>query len=321
VFIASWIILKLFREIGLSMLNRLAKKTQTDADDFIVGLLQSLGWPFYLVISLYMGFHFVEIPDTVWQVFTSLAYLIVIYYIVKGIHKLIDFSVSKYVAREKASDKKFDSSVAELLAKLLKYFLWIIAFLVFLQNLGYEITALIAGLGIGGIAIAFAMQNILADIFAYFTISFDRPFKIGDYIMIGTDIGVVRKIGLKSTRIQTFQGEELIVSNRDLTNSRVRNYKRMENRKVSFDIIVSTDTETKKLESIPGFMEGLLRPIKMASFERAYFKSIASNGLIFEVSYKVLSPKYRDYLSIQHKVNLGIKAKFERTGIKLLGSK
>ena len=173
----------------------------------------------------------------------------------------------------------------------------------------------------GGIAIAFALQNILTDIFAYFSIAFDKPFKLGDRILIGTDMGVVKKIGLKSTRIKTLQGEELIVSNKDITSGRLRNYKRMDARTVMFTIGIPYATPNKKVERISGFVASVIKPIDKASFERAHFRSFGETSLIFEIAYSIKSPKYADYLDVQQQINLGIKQKLEKEGIKMSAPK
>ena len=317
VFILSWVVLKIFQTIILRKLRKLSEMTENKVDDIIVSILEAMGWPFYLIISLYISFQFIALPDMLERVFTYLAFIVVIYYIVKGISRAIDFTFENYIKKEKVFDKEFDPSVAEIMISLIKGFIWLLAILLFLQNQGYEVSAVLAGLGIGGIAVAFALQNILADIFAYFSIAFDKPFRMGDYIVIGNDMGIVKKIGLKSTRIQTLQGEELIVSNKDLTNSRVRNYKKMESRTVIFDLAVAYKTPEKKISEIPRILEGIMKRIKLAEFERAYIKSIKGSSVTFEVSYKIKSPKYKYYVNVQHELNLAIKREFDRKGIVL----
>ncbi|MBN2095428.1 MAG: mechanosensitive ion channel family protein [Candidatus Aenigmarchaeota archaeon] len=316
-FLFTWLFLKFFELVIVRRLKGLSKRTRTDIDDFAVSILESLGWPFYLMLSLYVAFQFVALPEIADTIFGYLVALVVIYYAVQSVSKVIDYSLQKYVRREMAEDKDFDSSIADLFGRIIKVFIWIIAVLLFLQNRGYEVSAVLAGLGIGGIAIAFAMQNILADIFAFFTISFDKPFRVGDHIAIGNDMGIVKRIGLKSTRIETLQGDELIVSNRDLTNSRVRNYKKMESRRVIFDLSVAYKTSEKQLADFPKILEALMEKMKLVEFERAYLKAIKGVSATFEVSYLIKSPKFKDFTAVQHEINLSIKRELDKRKIGL----
>ncbi|MGC9310685.1 MAG: mechanosensitive ion channel family protein [Candidatus Aenigmatarchaeota archaeon] len=317
VFAIFWIALKIFEKVVVRKLKSLSKKTKNDYDDALIGMLEGIGWPLYLMLSLYAAFHFAEIPALVTKYFNYLLFAVVIYYAVRSVQRLIDFALKKVVAKKEAEEGGFDPSVLELMVSIVKWTLWVIALLLFLQNQGYEISALIAGLGIGGIAIAFALQNILADIFSFFSISFDKPFKTGDYIVIGTDMGTVKKIGIKSTRIQTLQGEELVVSNRELTESRVRNYKRMEKRRIVFGIGVVYGTPNKKLEKIPKIIQGIIDPIKITDFDRAHFKSFGDSALLYEVVYYIRSSEYIDYMDTQQEINLKLKAAFEKEGIEM----
>lgn len=317
VFILSWVILKIFQEVILHHIRKMAEQTETKLDDAAVVFLESLGWPLYITVSLYLSLHFVVLPPLAEKIFTYLTYLVVIYYSARGVNKALDFSFEEYIKEAKVRDKGFDDSVAEVILKVSKAVLWLIAFLLFLQNLGYQVTALIAGLGIGGIAVAFALQSILGDIFAYFSISFDKPFKVGDNIKVVDDIGEVKKIGLKSTRIKTLQGEELIVSNKDLTSNSIRNYKNMDSRRVAFEIGIETKTPAAKLRKIPAIIESVMKPMKLVRFEKAYLKSFSDFSIIFEIIYHIKSPKYTDYMNVHHEVNLGIKSRFEKARINI----
>jgi len=317
-FLASLLILKIFQKVILYRLGKIAEKTENKIDDAVIVAMNSIGWTFYVTVSFYLAMQFLVLPTLLDTLVTYLTYLVVIYYIAQGVNKAFDYGFEQYVKREKSLDKNFDPSVPEILLKVLKGSLWLVALLLFLQNLGYQVSALIAGLGVGGIAIAFAIQNVLADIFAYFTISFDKPFKVGDYVMVGTDMGEVRKIGLKSTRIQTFQGEELIVSNRDLTNSRVRNYKNMESRRLVFELKFSYKTPAAKLEKVPKILKSAIGNLKLIEFERAYVKSLSGSAIAYEVSYIIKSRKYKDYVSIQNDLNIAIKKEIDKEKISLV---
>jgi small-conductance mechanosensitive channel len=232
------------------------------------------------------------------------------------LQKIIDYGFKKLMKKkEKEDDGRFNPNIIIIFRKISKIALWAVAFLVLLQNLGYDITALIAGLGIGGIAIAFALQNILSDIFSSFTIYFDKPFEVGDFIIIGKDMGTVKTIGIKSTRIQTLQGQELIVSNRELTGTRINNYKKMEKRRVVFSFGVVYGTSTEKLKKMPETIKNIIDNTELAELDRVHFIEFGEFSLKFEVVYFLSSSDYNKYMDTQQNINLKIKEQFEKEGI------
>ena len=193
--------------------------------------------------------------------------------------------------------------------------LWILLFLVALDNFGADVTTLIAGLGVGGIAIALAVQNILGDLFASFSIVLDKPFIIGDFIIVGDHLGTVEYIGLKTTRLRSLSGEQLIFSNTDLLGSRIRNYKRMYERRVVFSVAVVYQTPEEKLAAIPEMIREIVEAQAQIRFDRAHFKDFGAYALNFEVVYWILSPDYNLYMDIQQTINLAIFRQFNETGI------
>ncbi|HML68009.1 MAG TPA: mechanosensitive ion channel family protein [Clostridia bacterium] len=201
------------------------------------------------------------------------------------------------------------------LIRLSKGVIWGIALILFLDNIGVKITSLVTGLGIGGVAIAFAAQSALSDIFCFFTIFFDKPFEIGDFIIAGDHMGTVEHIGVKTTRLRAIGGEQLIVSNADLTGSRIRNYKTMQQRRVSFTLGVTYDTPTEKLKAIPQMIQTIVEGTEDATFARAHFASFGAYSLSFEVVYFVQSGDYDRYMDINQRINLGIKDGLEKLGV------
>ena len=203
----------------------------------------------------------------------------------------------------------------EGMLKVAKFLVWALAVIILLDNLGYKVSTLLAGLGIGGVAVAIAAQALLKDFFSYFSIVFDHPFKIGDFIIIGDFMGTVEHIGIKTSRIRSLSGEQIIFSNTDLTDSRVRNYKLMEKRRVLFRFGVTYQTSLERLKEIPKVVESIVRKVNGTTFDRAHFFSYGDSSLIFEVVYYVLSPDYNIYMDIQQEINFGIKEEFEKRGI------
>jgi small-conductance mechanosensitive channel len=193
--------------------------------------------------------------------------------------------------------------------------LWSVALLLALDNLGVDVTALVAGLGIGGIAVALAAQNILGDLFASLSIVMDQPFVLGDFIVVGDKLGTVEKIGLKTTRLRSLSGEQLIFSNTELLKSTIRNYKRMFERRVLFELGVVYQTPHEKLARIPGLIRAIVETQQRVRFDRAHFKAFGDSALVFETVYFVLSPEYNDYMDIHQAVNLAIVAKFAQEQI------
>ncbi len=195
--------------------------------------------------------------------------------------------------------------------------IWAFVLLLALDNLGVNVTALVAGLGVGGIAVALAMQSLLGDLFASLSITLDRPFVLGDFIIVGDFLGSVEHIGIKSVRLRSLGGEQIVMPNADLLGSRIRNYGRMLERRVLFSINVRFETSREQLQKIPESIRALVESDSRTRFDRCHFASYGDFALRFETVYYVLSPDYNVYMDIQQAINLGIHAMLERDGIEL----
>jgi small-conductance mechanosensitive channel len=198
---------------------------------------------------------------------------------------------------------------------LINFVVWAVALVFLLDNLGVKISAVVAGLGIGGIAVALAAQAVLGDLFSYFVIFFDKPFEIGDFIVINDKMGVVEFIGVKTTRIRAIGGEMLVISNTDLTNSRLHNFKKMEKRRVVFNLGVTYQTPSDKLKAIPQLVKLVIENQENAIFDRGHFASYGDFSLNFEFVYYVTSADYVAYMDIQQSINIAIYEQFENAGI------
>lgn len=192
---------------------------------------------------------------------------------------------------------------------------WLLAAVFILDNLGFEVSALLAGLGVAGVAVGFAAQAVLGDLFSYFSILLDRPFRIGDFITLGEHMGVIEHIGLKTTRIRSLGGEQIVLSNSDLTGSRVRNYRRMTRRRVSFAFGVVYQTPADKLEEIPSLVRAAVEAVDKATFDRAHFLAFGESSLDFEVVFYVESPDYNVYMDVRQAINLALVRAFEARGV------
>lgn len=315
IFILSIIILKAFKSSIIHRLRKLAEKTKTDLDNLLIQIIQVIHWPFYVLLSLYIAVQFITIEPFV---STGLSYLIIIlltYYAIRAGTILIDFTTDQISDTKGKEPHK--AAIVVVLGKVAKAALWAIAALLILSNLGYNISTLIAGLGIGGIAIALALQNILSDLFCSLAIYFDKPFQVGDFIIIGEHLGVVKQIGLRSTRIQSLSGEELVVSNKELTSTRIRNYKKMQKRRIAFGFGVTYDTTSEKLKKIPSIVTEIFKKQEQTELSRVHFKDFGDFSLNFEVVYFVKTGDYNVYMDIQQAINLEIKQEFEKEGIEM----
>ena len=270
-----------------------------------------------MLFAIFVSIQFIQTPEIINTILSYTLMITATYYTITGIIKFVDYGAQKIKDDRQKEESDADVSIIDLFSKVIKAAIWIMAIFFILTNLGFEITPMIAGLGIGGIAIAFALQNVLGDVFASISIYFDRPFKVGDYIIIGTDNGTVKHIGIKSTRIQTLQGQELIVSNKDLMESRIHNYKNMDKRRISFSFGVTYDTTSAKLKKIPVIVEKIIDNAKSAEFDRAHFKEFGDSALLFDIVYYVTTREYDVYMDIQQAINLQIKAAFEKEKIEM----
>jgi small-conductance mechanosensitive channel len=310
IFCAVWLGLWLFQAIVLNRLAQWAEKTENDFDDFVVAAFQKISHFFYAFLAIYFTFKTLNLHTYLHQVLDGVMIILAIYEGMKLSQHVIEFGFSKTMTKK----NEMAVHAIQMVAKIV---LWSVGFLLVLSNLGFDITALAASMGIGGIALALAAQNILSDLFASFSIYFDKPFQIGDYIYIGADRGVVKKIGLKTTRLQTLQGEELIVSNQELTTARVQNFKKMKRRRQDFNLGVEYGTPTAKLKKIPGMVEKIVTEQENADFFRAHFTEFGDFSLNFSISYHINSGNFTEALDIQHAINLAIKESFEKEKISM----
>jgi len=315
IFILTIVVLKLFKKIGIAKLKKMADHTRIEFDDLIIKVIESIGWPFYVVLALWLSFQFLRLPEKIGKYFSFFVLILVVYYLVKAFQEFINFGTSKLIKKREKDGKKIDTSAVKLLNNILKAIVWVIAALIVLQNLGFDITTLIAGLGIGGVAIALALQAVLGDILSCFSIYFDKPFEAGDFIIVGSDMGTVKKIGIKSTRIQSLWGEEIVISNKELTETRVRNYKKLKKRRIEFAFGVTYETPTEKLQKIPNMVKDIITQVESAQLDRVHFQKFGDFSLVFDVVYYVLTPDYNKYMDIQQQINFALKERFEKEGI------
>jgi small-conductance mechanosensitive channel len=278
-------------------------------------LVQQTKFTFILVISIYAGSKVLSMPEGTSTFVALVAGIAFIIQIGIWAHTLVEALIT---ARREESLPEDPGSITTLnaISLITKGVIWTIVLLLVLDNIpGIQVTTLIASLGIGGIAIGLAVQNILGDLFASLSIALDKPFVIGDFIVVGEYRGNVEHVGLKSTRVRSISGEQLIFGNADLLGSRIQNFKRMTRRRAIFNIGVTYQTPADALEAIPTMLKEIVERQENATIDRAHFQTFGDFALIFEVVYYVEAPDYPMFMDIQQAINLQIFRAFEEAGI------
>lgn len=312
--VALLLAVRILRWLVERQLSRLAARIHNHADDWVVAAagrtrLWLLLWP-----ALYLGSRPLELPDAAHSVLAGAATV--------GLLLQIGLWCSAMLAlwfeRTRSQALSGTGSGATHLGALsfvARFALWSALTLLALDNLGIDITALIAGLGVGGIAVALAVQNILGDLFASLSIILDKPFEVGDFIIVDSYLGTVENVGLKTTRIRSLGGEQLVFSNSDLLKARVRNYKRMRERRIVFAFGVLYQTTPDQLEKIPSIVRSIIESQSDVRFDRAHFKGFGESAFDFEVVYWMLNPDYAQYMDTQQAINLALVRAFAEEDI------
>ena len=297
------------RTILARRLEKVSKRTATTADDAIVDLLRRTRYFFIITAAVAGGTLFLELPTRALAVGRVLGTIALILQIAIWGNGLITFWFRNYAERKAESDISSRTTIAAF-SFVARTILWIMLALVALNRLGYDVTALITGLGVGGIAIALAVQNVLGDVFAALAIVLDKPFLVGDSITVDTMTGTVEHVGLKTTRIRSVNGEQIICSNADLLKSRIRNFKRMQERRVVFSLGVSYDTPPDTVARIPAMIREAVEGQEQVRFDRSHFVSYGESALNFETVYFVLTADYLVYANTNQAVNVAIFRRF-----------
>lgn len=300
--------------IVLSRLKKIAARTETDLDDLAAQLLDRTKGLFVLLVGLWSGSLYLTLSS---EVDAALRHVLVIGLLIQGALWATGF-VSYGLARYRKQQLEDDPGMATALGAigfLARIGVWATFILMAMANMGMNITALIASLGIGGVAIALALQNVLGDLFASLSIVFDKPFVIGDYIQIGTFRGTVEHVGLKTTRIRALTGEQLVFGNSDLLSSRIQNFKSRNERRIVFMLGVTYDTHPDKMAAIPGMIREIIGAHDAARFDRCHFMSFGDFSLNIETVFYMLDPDYAVYARCQEAINMAILRSFNDEGI------
>jgi small-conductance mechanosensitive channel len=309
-----FVVLQVIQRVAVRKLSKVAAKTDNKIDDLVVSMIRQTKLIILLMTSIYIASFAVSLKPSV-SAFLQKA--IVLTLILQGglwAGAGITFGMKQTISKRMEQDASSTTTLT-LLGFVAQLILWVVVFLLILDNLGVNITGLLAGLGIGGIAVALAVQNILGDLLASLSIVLDKPFIIGDFIVVDKLSGTVEHIGLKTTRIRSLSGEQLIFSNNDLLKSRIHNYKRMDERRIIFKFGVVYQTPLEKLRLIKEMVTDIIEKQEGARPDRVHFKEYGDSSLVFEVVYFVANPDFNRYMDVQEKINLEIFRRIHEEGI------
>jgi len=267
-------------------------------------------------LLLYFCLQFLKFPPKVDHVINSTITIIFGVFIIRFVNStLLDYFIKRYIKSKISSQQASSIFTSQFFLNFSKILVWILGITLLADILGFKITPLMAGLGLGGVAIALAAQVLLKDLFSCFAIYFDRPFNVGDFIVVDDFLGTVEYTGIKTTRLRSLGGEELILANSDLTEARVRNYKRMQKRRIAFSVKVTYNTQLEKLRLVPDAIKNIISDVDDATFDRSHLANFDEYGFSFETVYYVLSGDYNKYMDVQQQINFGIVKCFNENGI------
>jgi len=317
--VLGWIVDHVFEHY----FKRWAKKTKTKIDDEI---LKNVKKPIYVLVLFFGIYFFVFILDILNQLSEGIQeniskiFLLIIVLLFAYIFTRVTNVIFAWYAERQEKKKKTSQHILFVFRGIFNAIVYLIAFFVFMALAGIDLTGLAIGGAATAIVIGFALQHVLSDFFSAFSIYFDRPFEIGDYIVVGEYSGTVTKIGMKSTRVQLLQGEELVLPNSELTKASVRNFKKMKKRRINFSFGVTYDTPTNKLKKIPDIVRKIIDHEKLEHvdrLDRVHFTEFGDFSLNFEVVYYVKTQEYIKYRDTQQSINLAIKEAFEKEKIEM----
>lgn len=313
VILFGFILLRIIKKTVLSRLKKWTSKTATSIDDFIVAGVEKSVFPLLYVFFVYSGIGFLNIPERWMHRISAALWVVVMFFILRIITSGVRYFIFSALKEKDKSEVR--QKQAGGLIVILNFCIYVVGFIFLLDNLGYNMGTLIAGLGIGGIAIALAAQTILGDLFSYFVIFFDKPFEVGDFIIVDDKLGVIEYIGIKTTRVRNLGGEQIVFSNKDLTNSRLHNFGRMEKRRVVFKLGVVYQTSAEKIKRIPEIVKNIILKQEDITFDRGHFFAFGNSSLDFEFVYYILTPDYTIYMNKHQAILLDIFEAFEKEKI------
>ena len=309
-----FVVVRGFIALAINRLKKLAAKTETDIDDLVAALLEKTKSVFVLIVAAWAGSLALTLPDDVASVFAKVLVVVLLFQGALWAGGVVNYALDRYTKRQIEADPGIATALGAV-SFMARFGVWAVFVILAMDNLGFDVTAVLAGMSIGGIAIALALQNVLGDLFASLSIVFDKPFVIGDFISVGEFSGTVEHVGLKTTRIRSITEEQLIFSNTDLLNSRIANFKHRTERRIVFTLGVTYDTPPDKLEAIPGMITEIIGRHENARVDRCHFLDFGPSSLDIETVYYMEVPDFSIYAETRQRINLELYRRFQEEGI------
>lgn len=308
-----WAVIRILRRLVLKRIRNWTSRTKSQYDDILFGTIERFILPYLYLLINYNIITTLNIDPRLLRVLKVAIAVVTVYYIVRLLNFVIHVSVTGIMRRRNETEQRMKQLTGIL--NVVKAIMWLMGILVLFDNLGYNVTTVVAGLGVGGIAIALAAQTVLADLFSYFTIFFDRPFEIGDAISVGNENGTIEYIGIKTTRLRSLSGEQLVMSNADLTKNTIHNFKRQQERRVAFRLAIAYQTDQALLLKVPEVVKAIIQQQKDVRFDRAHLLSFGEYSINYEIVYIKLSADYNQYMDTHQQVLYRILQTFQEMGI------
>ncbi|MGQ3091796.1 MAG: mechanosensitive ion channel family protein [Methylophilus sp.] len=295
---------------SIKKLSRMAEHTATRLDDIVIEVMQSTQQFTILLLAILMGLHFLDLPEK-WELrLNHVLFITVGFQIAVWLNKGVGIWAREHLTAVNGSSPAANPVITTVLSWIFRVAIWSVVLLTILANVGVNITAFVASLGVGGVAVALAVQNVLGDLFASLAIGLDKPFEVGDFIVFGDVSGAIERVGLKTTRIRSISGEQIICSNTELLKNTIHNYKRMEERRVVFNFGVDYATPPEMIALIPATVRKAIASFDNTRFDRSHFKEFGQSSLNFETVYFITTTDFNLYMDIQQSINLTLMTEF-----------
>jgi small-conductance mechanosensitive channel len=308
-----WAALWILRDLIASRYKKYSNAKNPTLIRLIAYLIGNTKQILFFAVALDVARESLSLPDKIQHIASNAVMILILIQVGLWAGRAVRFYL-EMKELERGADRVFAGSL-DIISFVARILIWSLLILVALDNLGVNITALLAGLGVGGVAVALALQNVLGDLFASLSIALDKPFVIGDNLTIDSFVGKVEHIGIKTTRLRSESGEQIILSNADILKSRVRNFGRLSQQRILATIRLSYDTPAEKLRAMPKLLENIVREHAQASFERCHLKTLGESSFQFELSYFVQQPAVNSMLDLQQAVNFRIIDEVKRLGV------
>ena len=313
--VAAYGVMLTFLRVLTGRANAWAARSEAGGPQTLVDVLGGTSRLLVLLVALLVGAGMLELPGRWESRIGQLWFVAVAVQLGLWGMRAITAGVRRYAQRHSSAGMTQVSASATLMSWSLRTLLWSVVILAILSNVGVNITAFIASLGVGGIAVALAVQNILADLFASLAIAVDKPFEVGDFVVVGSVAGTVQMIGLKSTRIRSLQGEQVVMSNTDLLKQTINNYRLLKERRIVFGFGITFDATADQAEAVPAVVRKIIESHPQLRFDRAHFKAFGASSLDYEVVYIVEDPSFGVYMDMQQSINLALMREFKTMGV------